>query len=191
MVPVLDSLSPVVLTMGVLLVATALARKDNAAIRLALIAFSLLLLWRYMWWRASQTLPGADWSLDYVFGTGFFFVELLVAIDATATWILLTRTSSRSRLADLGASWVAKSAPLVDVLICTYNEEREVLERTINGAKALHYRNYRLWVLDDGRRSWLKELCSEKDCLYLARNVPESMVYVAGFGMGTILAREV
>jgi cellulose synthase (UDP-forming) len=170
MAVVLDSLSPVALTMGVFLVATALARKDNAAIRFGLIAFSLLLLWRYLWWRATQTLSGADWSIDYVFGTAFFVVELLVALNATTMWIVLTRTSSRSRSADRGASWVAQSAPLVDVLICTYNEEREILERTINGAKAIHYRNYRLWVLDDGRRPWLEELCAEKACMYLARH---------------------
>ena len=173
-----DSLSPIAVTMGILLVATALASKDNAAVRLGLITFSLLLLWRYLWWRAAQTLPAADWSLDYVFGTAFFLVELLVAVDATAMWIILVRTSSRSRLADRGASWVAQTAPLVDVLICTYNEEREILERTINGAKALHYRNYRLWVLDDGRRPWLRDLCAEKDCIYLAR--PDSAHAKAG-----------
>ena len=46
--------------------------------------------------------------------------------------------------------------PLVDVFICTYNEEEAILERTIVGALAMDYANYRVWVLDDGRRAWLR-----------------------------------
>ena len=40
--------------------------------------------------------------------------------------------------------------PLIDVFICTYNEEEAILERTVVGALAIDYPNYRLWMLDDG-----------------------------------------
>jgi len=65
--------------------------------------------------------------------------------------------------------WLLQAAPLVDVLICTYNEERAILERTILGANGMSYPNLRVWVLDDGRREWLAELCAKKGCNYLTR----------------------
>ena len=52
----------------------------------------------------------------------------------------------------------AAPPPLVDVFICTYNEEQAILERTIIGALSLDYPRYRVWVLDDGRRPWLQTL---------------------------------
>lgn len=42
-------------------------------------------------------------------------------------------------------------------LIATYNEPLSVVEKTIVGALALDYPNFRVWVLDDGRRSWLHD----------------------------------
>ncbi len=81
------------------------------------------------------------------------------------------------------------TAPLVDVFICTYNEEKAILERTIIGATGLKYGNYRVWVLDDGRRLWLKRLAEELGCHYLIRpdnrhakagNINHALRHVAG-----------
>ena len=60
--------------------------------------------------------------------------------------------------------------PLVDVLICTYNEDRLILEQTIVGAMSLNYPNARVWICDDGRRAWLKRLCEQHGCGYITRN---------------------
>ena len=59
--------------------------------------------------------------------------------------------------------------PLVDVFICTYNEEEAILERTIIGALSMDYPRYRVWVLDDGRRAWLEALCERLGSGYLTR----------------------
>ncbi len=59
--------------------------------------------------------------------------------------------------------------PLIDVFICTYNEEEAILEQTIVGALAMDYPNYRLWTLDDGRRPWLEALCERLGCGYITR----------------------
>ena len=56
------------------------------------------------------------------------------------------------------------------MLICSYNEERTILERTIVGALAMDYPNFRVWMLDDSRRDWLKALCAELGCRYLSRS---------------------
>lgn len=49
--------------------------------------------------------------------------------------------------------------PRIDLYIATYNEELEVLERTLAGAQTIDYPNLRVFVLDDGRRDWLTEVC--------------------------------
>ncbi len=58
---------------------------------------------------------------------------------------------------------------MVDVLIATYNEELPILERTIVGALAMRHPNVRIWVLDDGRREWLRELCLRLGVNHLTR----------------------
>src|SRR6266576_3922269 len=101
--------------------------------------------------------------------TGFLGSELLTGIGGTITWILLSRSSSRSATVDANMPWLLQTRPLVDVLICTYNEDRAILERTIIGAMGMSYSNFRVWVLDDGRRDWLSDLCAQKGCNYLTR----------------------
>ncbi len=62
-----------------------------------------------------------------------------------------------------------ESLPSVDVYIATYDEQLEVLEKTIVGALCLDYPNFKVWVLDDGRRPWLKEFCGAKGVGYITR----------------------
>ena len=51
--------------------------------------------------------------------------------------------------------------PEVDVFICTYNEDLQLLEKTITAAANLNYpkNKFSVYVLDDGNRSKLKDLC--------------------------------
>jgi cellulose synthase (UDP-forming) len=63
-------------------------------------------------------------------------------------------------------------------LIPTYNEDESVLSRTIIGALGIDFPNVRVWVLDDGRRSWLEQLCTRKGALYLTR--PDNLHAKAG-----------
>ena len=87
------------------------------------------------------------------------------------TLIFLARLGNRSPDADRNAAWLEaqRPLPLVDVLICTYNEEEAILERTIVGALSMDYPRHRVWVLDDGRRAWLEALCRRLGSGYLTR----------------------
>ena len=144
------------------------ANRENPWVRAALVAVSLIMTWNYLLWRIT-TLPPSGMSADWLFGISFLSVELMTGIGGTITWIMLTRSSSRSATVTANTPWLLHTRPLVDVLICTYNEDRAILERTILGAMAMHYPNFRVWVLDDGRRAWLSELCAQKGCNYLTR----------------------
>jgi cellulose synthase (UDP-forming) len=152
--------------------------RENALARAAMVAASLILTWRYLTWRITATIPEFGLTADYICGVVFAGAEVLTGIGAAITWITLSRTSSRSEAATANLPWLMQKQPLVDVLICTYNEDRAILERTIIGALAMDYPNFRVWILDDGRRAWLKQLCSQKGCRYLTR--PDNLHAKAG-----------
>jgi cellulose synthase (UDP-forming) len=162
-----EPIAPALMAAGFLCVVLPWADRESPWIRASLITFSLALTWNYLLWRCT-TLP-QFLSVDWVFGLAFLSVELLTAIGGTITWLVLTRTSSRSATVRENLPWLLEARPLVDVLICTYNEDRAILERTIIGAQSMKYPNFRVWVLDDGRRDWLAELCAQKGCYYLTR----------------------
>ncbi len=56
----------------------------------------------------------------------------------------------------------------VDIFIPTYNEDLSILRMTILGALNVRY-PHETWVLDDGRRPALRELCEEMGVHYLTR----------------------
>ena len=61
--------------------------------------------------------------------------------------------------------------PTIDILICTYNEELDLLSKTIIAAQKLDYPKdkFKIYVLDDGNRYKLKELCEEYNVNYITR----------------------
>jgi cellulose synthase (UDP-forming) len=164
-----EPIAPALMAAGLLCVFLPWASRENSWVRGTLVAVSLILTWNYLLWRITQTLPPFGLSADWVFGVTFLGVELMTGIGGTITWILLSRSSSQSAAVEVNTPWLMQTQPLVDVLICTYNEDRAILERTIIGAMGMSYPNFRVWVLDDGRRDWLGDLCAEKGCHYLTR----------------------
>jgi cellulose synthase (UDP-forming) len=163
-----DPIAPALMSAGVLCLVLPWANRENPWARCGLIASSLILMWNYLFWRITQTLPPFG-STNWLFGIVFLAVELLVGVGTTITWTFLSRSSSRSATVTANLPWLMQTQPLVDVLICTYNEDRAILERTIIGAMGTKYPNFRVWVLDDGKRSWLSDLCAQKGCHYLTR----------------------
>jgi len=164
-----QSMTLALMAVGVLCLFVPWADRENPQVRATLVAVSLILTWHYLLWRITQTLPPFGLTADWLCGITFLGAEVLTGIGTTITWIMLSRISSRSGTATANMPWLAQTRPLVDVLICTYNEDRAILERTIIGAMAMSYPNSRVWVLDDGRRAWLSELCAQKGCRYLTR----------------------
>ena len=164
-----EPFAPALIATGLLCLFLPWANREIPWVRATLVTVSLVVTWNYLLWRITQTLPQFGLTPDWLFGIGFLSVEVLTGIGGTITWILLSRSSSRSETVAANMPWLMQAPPLVDVLICTYNEERAILERTIIGAKSMSYPNFRVWVLDDGRRDWLGDLCAQKGCNYLTR----------------------
>ena len=138
--------------------------------RVLMVGITLALLMRYFAWRVTSTLPPVGWTIDFGSGLIFLTAESTSLAAAILALIFLSRTRNRTADVEANQAWLAaQPPPLVDMFICTYNEEEPILERTIIGATGMAHANTRVWVLDDGRRPWLKELSERLGCNYLTR----------------------
>lgn len=172
--PILSVLSegavPGLIIAGVLLAAMPWINR-HSRLRVLPIILVLALTAKYLFWRVTATIPSLANPVDFVVGWLFFLIEVGAVTGSIISYITLTRTKERSSEVEKNTPWLnaLPHKPLVDVFICTYNEEREILERTIVGATGMTYANFRVWVLDDGRRQWLAELADELGANYLTR----------------------
>lgn len=163
---------PLLALIGLLLLVKG-AGSDRIA-RLVLPVSIALIVAHYLDWRWTTTLDGPGITrLDRVFIYSFFAVELLALADGMILLLLLTRRRDNRGEADRHERRLAAadpaSLPAVDVFIATYNEPLEVLERTVIATLALDWPSLRVWVLDDGRRDWLRDWCARNGAGYLTR----------------------
>jgi len=169
--PVLTALTPSFLTLGLYLIGVAVWPRPTARSRVLMLSVSVAFIAQYTWWRTTETLPPPALTLEYAIAIGFLIAETGGAISAALSIMFLLRVRDRSTEADANAGWFEgqPEIPSVAVLICSYNEERSILERTIVGAQAMDYPNFRVLMLDDSRRDWLKALCARLGCQYVSR----------------------
>jgi cellulose synthase (UDP-forming) len=184
----IDAVSPGLIAFGLCLAIIPWLRRDSTAARATMAVISVLLLLHYWWWRVTHTIPPVGLTADFVVGILFLAVETAALFAGALSLLFLSRTKQRSSEVEANRKWIEPRAPLVDVFICTYNEEAAILERTIIGATGMRYSNYRVWVLDDGRRNWLQQLAERLGCHYLTRpdnahakagNINHALRYVA------------
>jgi cellulose synthase (UDP-forming) len=124
---------------------------------LALLAGSAYLGWRWGWtlrwdtiWLGGPLLVAETWALA------------AVALFVFSSWRLTARSPSGTRH---GAS--------VAILVPTYNEPEDVLRATVLGALSVRHRpTPTVWVLDDGDRPWVADLCRQLGARYLVRPAP-------------------
>lgn len=164
-----SSITLVALIFGVGLVLPYLVSPQNTLTRALLFGMAWILSIRYVWWRGTETLAPLGMTLDWLASWTFFAIELGAIISSLSAFMIMSRTKSRSGEADQNAGWWGEATPRVAVLIATYNEDRSVLERTIIGAKALDHPVVDVYVLDDGKREWLREFCAGHGVRYVTR----------------------
>ncbi|MGY3238751.1 cellulose synthase (UDP-forming) [Bradyrhizobium sp. USDA 4448] len=163
------ALTPGLIALGAFMAIVPLLRRESTMARSLLAVASLGLMLRYLHWRVTATLPLPHLTADAVIGYPFMLLEVASLVAVALSLLFLSRTRERTTAARIDGRARDPHPPLIDVFICTYNEERSILERTIIGATGMQYGNYRVWVLDDGRRPWLRRLSGELGCYYLAR----------------------
>jgi cellulose synthase (UDP-forming) len=166
----LDNLAPSLMIIG--LAALLIPKLDPNGRLARLVGASVigLLLARYMIWRTLYTLPAPKSLIQTVASYGYFAIEMLSCLGGLITLHVFSRTVNRSEESTIAAARMAVGDwPRIDMFIATYNESREIVERTIVGALSQDYPSFRVWVLDDGKRPWLADLARKFGAGYLTR----------------------
>lgn len=134
---------------------------------LMLIALSVIVSCRYLWWRYTSTLHWDD-PLDAGFG-----IALVVA--ESHSWLVLmlgyfqTAWPLRREPTPLPAN--TDSWPSVDLFIPTYNEDLSVVAPTVHAALNMDWPKDKLkvYILDDGKRDEFRDFAAACGAGYLTR----------------------
>ncbi|QRN55747.1 glycosyltransferase [Dyella caseinilytica] len=148
------------------------AHSQRALDRLVFGIFAGILLLRYALWRTTQTLPDAHQGFASVWSYVFYAFEMVSIVYTLATIVVMVRRRDSRPFADAGEARLraaGRNVPAVDVFIATYNEDLQILEKTIVAAKAIDYPHVNVWVLDDTRRDWLRDYCARMGVHYARR----------------------
>ncbi|AFY30945.1 glycosyltransferase [Calothrix sp. PCC 7507] len=139
----------------------------------------IILTSRYMMWRSLSTL-NVENPLTGVFSLGLFCLEMLMLFKSSISLFLMLNVKDRHREANTKSLAVIDGSflPSIDILIPTYDEKSFILRRTIIGCQALEYANKKIYILDDTRRSEIKDLAEELGCEYVTR--PDNFYAKAG-----------
>jgi len=147
---------------------------SSEKLHLFLIALSVLATLRYLYYRTAYTINLDNWV------NGFFCLLLYVAeLYAIGTLMLAYFQTLKVRdrkPVDLAVrpeeDWLS-----VDIYIPTYNEDVEIVRKTVLAALATDYpaAKKRVYVLDDGRknperREALQQMCDDLGCAMLTRD---------------------
>jgi cellulose synthase (UDP-forming) len=145
-------------------------------LHLLLITLSLLVTMRYLYYRSSYTLNLDGW-LNSLFSILLYTAELYAIATLALAYFQTLKIKSRQSV-DLKdfpqEQWFS-----VDIYIPTYNEDVEIVRKTVLGALAIDYPDNKkqVYVLDDGRaekyrdrREQLRLMCAELGCTMLTRD---------------------
>src|SRR5450631_197391 len=163
------------------------AVRPHGVWRLIALALGTSIVLRYVYWRTTSTLPPINQPQDFFPGLLVYLSEMYsVGMLALSLFVVAMPLPSRraARLAD-------DDLPTVDVFVPSYNEDRDLLARTLAAAKAIDYPADKLtiFLLDDGgtdqkrnsaniegsneaqqRHTDLQRLCAELGVRYLTRS---------------------
>lgn len=118
----------------------------------------------YLVWRIGFTLPNSGWDQVAAW--------ILVAFEAVPLAGIVFRTITLWDIDRPGPEPVYEVKPgqRVAVFIPTYNEPVEVIAPTIAASVALQPA-HQTWVLDDGDRPWVEQMCRTYGARYVRRDV--------------------
>lgn len=151
-------------------------RHTSEYLHLFMVWFSLITTFRYLYYRVSYTLNLDGW-LNGTFSLLLLAAELYAILTLVLAFFQTLKLKDRQP-PDLAAipetQWLH-----VDVYIPTYNEDVEIVRKTVLGALAIDYpaNKKRVYVLDDGRaekyqarRQELRQMCAALGCTLMTRD---------------------
>mgnify|MGYP004705582133 FL=1 len=154
------------ISIGTLFIAGTISKKRSVS--LVMVAMSVLLSTRYMYFRLTQTLHFNS-EIETLLGMGLFLAEVYVWVMLLLSYLQTAWPLKRDivPLPDDTSLW-----PTVDVYIPSYNEPLEVVRDTVLAAQCLDYPRDKLkiYLLDDGKRSEFAVFAADVGVGYITRN---------------------
>lgn len=174
--------------MIIVLMLSYIISKQKVEYRKILIITTTFVCITYILWRFT-TIPIHHGIISFLLGVILFLAEVLGLI-AFLDFIYLFIKKYKLELKTLD-DFENGDVPYVDVLICTYNEPLNLLEKTIAACTNLDYpsNKFKVHICDDGRRNSLKKLCKEYNINYITRddnegakagNINNALKYIKG-----------
>jgi cellulose synthase (UDP-forming) len=145
-------------------------------LHLFLIALSSLTTLRYFYYRTTYTLNLDNW-LDGLFSLLLYVAEVYAIVTLFLAYFQTIKLRDR-RSVDISTIPQSQWAT-VDVYIPTYNEDVDLVRKTVLGALAIAYpaEKKHVYLLDDGRaekyqsrREALQQMCDDLGCTLLTRD---------------------
>jgi len=168
---------------------------NNILGRQMLLSICTLVMFRYLYWRVTDTMPSYEDPLSFLAAVILLVTEFYMIVVFVLGSMMIA--DARRRVAPPEIK--AEEIPSVDILIPSYNEPEEMLSVTIAAAIRVQYPAGKLRVVlcDDGgtderinssdpeiasaallRRQRLKELCAKLGAIYITR--PANVMAKAG-----------
>lgn len=135
---------------------------------LIMMSLSLVLTFRYLYWRFTETL-NFETVLDACFGYTLLSAELYGFLCLILGYVQTAWPLERKSVV---ITTPMSEWPSVDVLIPTYNESLDVVKLTVLAALTLDWPadKLRVYLLDDGRREDFKQFAQDSGAIYLTRD---------------------
>ena len=113
------------------------------------LAVGAAIVFRYMYWRVTSTLPPISDPVNFFFGSLLFAAEAYSVTMLAISFFIISDPVEREEAPLLGeeGTW-----PTVDVFVPSYNEDLEIVGTTLAAAKNLDYpaSRFNVFLLDDG-----------------------------------------
>ena len=161
-------LLPVIVALTLPYLAFTLLGRQSAVARAVGAAICVMFCLRYIWWRWNYSWPIDQLAWQQAWAWIFLVFETMTNVSNIMIYVFMSRTRSRSAIVDARLTSPLLHAP-VDVFVATYNENLDILERTIVGALNIDHPDLRVWVLDDGARPWVRKLAASLGAHYTFR----------------------
>ena len=121
----------------------------------------------YLLWRIFFTLPIGYGVVSIIAGVALLVVEVLGLVEALVHYLNMynARDYVKPEIAD-------ELFPDVDIFVATYNEEPNLLEKTLLACKRMDYpdkKKVHIYLCDDGHRESMKVLAAKLGVNYLDR----------------------
>lgn len=156
-----DSSVSIPLSLALLAVISLLSWKKMG--RQVILALTLVLYTRYLFWRGVYTLNTEDWTSFLVSWTVYsaeIYAFVQIVLFAYHAWSPLERQPIPLR-----------AHPMVDIFVTVVHEPLWILRRTLIGCINQKYPKdrFRVFVLDDGQRAEAQQLAASLHCGYVTR----------------------